>query len=245
MAKEDVVGTAVLALLVTAGIYVYAPDHTHHNDIDHWFRVEPDAGYVWKYPNSIWDKTVVWKPGLSYRGIIASTNQGRWDLLDSYNWAYPNNEKSLDVVWTPGIPSRIHPHVVSHSEENQFVPAPGYGWVDATRRPFETVWQPWSTHPTIAHLKAAEQEGLWIPDIGYHWVAGKVERDLSPPFVTTESEPKVQWVEGIGYLLVAGALKDCSIDQPDAGFLKKAGTLACQMIREDQLNKAKRAFLVP
>ena len=73
-----------------------------------------------------------------------------------------------DVKWQPGF---LHPNYKVQAAEmkNEWVPIPGYVFVNGKEGDFETVWKSGLLHPNIKAW-ASDIEGKWIPVTGYKFI---------------------------------------------------------------------------
>jgi hypothetical protein len=87
-----------------------------------------------------------------------------------YKWvnADPNDKR---VVWSAGSEHPQHKHVLASNEPDQWRPAPGYDWTEASGvNDMRVVWTPGKRHPDQEHVIAVEKEGEWRPEQGWKWV---------------------------------------------------------------------------
>jgi hypothetical protein len=191
---------AVVAGLGLAGCASYSPGDPNPNYphvisaggglTDEW---KPAPGYTWVNPNAEADLRVRWVPGTGYwylgklkwPHVIAGYREGTWYPAPGYAWAHLDasghvSPGDLTVAWREGLPymqngSVSKPHLLSAKEEGQWMPEPGYTWVNpSAQADLRVRWVPgagyWYSHQLRwPHIHAADQEGSWMPDSGYAW----------------------------------------------------------------------------
>jgi len=87
-----------------------------------------------------------------------------------YKWVNddPNDKR---VIWAAGSVHPEHKNVLASNEADQWRPAPGYDWTDASGvNDMRVAWTPGKRHPDIEHVIAVENEGEWRPEQGWKWV---------------------------------------------------------------------------
>ncbi len=94
---------------------------------------------------------------------------GKYRPEPGYVW-YNDDSVNFDVVWTPGMLHPENPRVVASAEPDQWVPAPGYDWVEEKGvNDLRVAWKPGKVHSRNEHVLAAQNEGEWMPDAKYMW----------------------------------------------------------------------------
>lgn len=87
-----------------------------------------------------------------------------------YKWVN-NDPNDKSVVWSAGSKHPQHLNVLASTEPDQWRPAPGYDWKDASGvNDMRVVWTPGKRHPDFEHVIAVEKEGEWRPEEGWKWV---------------------------------------------------------------------------
>lgn len=95
--------------------------------------------------------------------------EGKYRPEPGYVW-YNDDPANFDVVWTPGTLHPDTPRVVASSSPDQWVPAPGYEWVEEKGvNDMRVTWKPGKVHSRFEHVLAAQNEGEWTPDAKYMW----------------------------------------------------------------------------
>ncbi len=122
--------------------------------------------------------------------------------------------------WTPGKQHSVeHPHVIAGEEENTYVPAPGYRWLNDDRNNLDVIWTPGKRHSVeIPHVVAGEEENTFKPAPGYRWL-------------NDGSDLAVVWVRGIQHssknpYVLAGNDENTFIPAPGYRWLNDGSDLA-------------------
>jgi len=125
-------------------------------------------GYVFARTEGL---EVAWKSGLRfdrYPNITSSNVEGSFDADPGYVLV----GKTLLATWTPGLPHPSTPHIVAATNEQGWIPAEGYVWVDFPAS-MTVIWQPNQKNRQHAHVVSGDQEGQWVPEAGYRFINPK------------------------------------------------------------------------
>ena len=82
-----------------------------------------------------------------------------------------------EAGWQAGRAHPKFPHVVSGTNLNSWVTAPGYRWEDAKKKDFRARWVAGINHRSLKHLVSADSEGVWLPAPGWVWKQPKAPED--------------------------------------------------------------------
>lgn len=86
-------------------------------------------------------------------------------------WWVDNDPGKLAVEWRPGTLHPDDPRVVASEQPDQWMPGPGYEWVEEKGvNDLRVEWKPGKAHSLFGHVVAADKEGEWRPAAGYKWV---------------------------------------------------------------------------
>jgi hypothetical protein len=126
----------------------------------------PAPGYWWT-SDVPGDCNVVWIPGRWHPkapNIYTGETEGEWVPALGYKRVNPESKEDLSVTWVPGMPVPGLPNVVTNVSEEQepYVPAPGYRWVNDDQDDFTVEWTPGLQHPSLSDQVAGEKEGSWL-----------------------------------------------------------------------------------
>lgn len=107
----------------------------------------------------------------------------RQHLLIRFQKAEPVKQESTpeptppqEVKEEPGAEPELPLHV-EKNDAGEYIPEPGYSWVNSEPGNFEVQWCAGCRHRDSPNLIASSEEGQWHPAPGYDWV--DPEHDLS------------------------------------------------------------------
>lgn len=124
----------------------------------------PSAGYELSR-NLLGNMVTRWQPGKRHpvHMAYALDQEGEWQPYLGYEWRkerFSNTELGINVtVWVPGI-AYNDLHVITGTQENSFLPFPGYRFVDIAKG-IDVEWVPGTTHPTNQDLVAGYTRDTW------------------------------------------------------------------------------------
>lgn len=131
---------------------------------------------------AIWHFKVAKTDGVRITGLFKEEPEYGYAWKGSYENGPRNFWDKTEVSWMPGLK---HPqyNVQAGLQVNNWVPVPGYSFVNNEPGNFETAWQAGLVHPLCKAWSAA-QEGYWIPMPGYRFT-----RNINGDITGTEWEP--------------------------------------------------------